>query len=235
MQNGMNVQERFDGSKDILESLAPQSFLDHTLYEDVSKAIHHSTNGVSEYKSGFLVKAVEGFYDGPFSDPGFSYRLKQSLDVYWEDDGLGNERQYQQAEDFITAACDIHSKIFCLGSKRKQTRFEIFRKVNRAKQILDSTEEFQFDLGQLARECIMSKYCLVRNFKQLFQVPPQKYFTARKMEFARSLLAKGNHIGNVAYRLGYPDVFSFGKQFKKYVGVSPGKIRKIKTDLPEAA
>jgi AraC-like DNA-binding protein len=86
--------------------------------------------------------------------------------------------------------------------------------------------EFQFDLGQLARECIMSKYCLVRNFKQLFHVPPQKYFTTRKMEFARSLLARGNHIGAVAFRVGYPDVYGFSKQFKKYMGVSPGRIRK---------
>ena len=83
----MNVQERFDGSK--VDTLMPQPFLDHSLFHDVSKAIHHSTNGVSEYKSGCLVKVVEGFYNGPFSDPGFTYRLKQSLDVYWEDDGLG--------------------------------------------------------------------------------------------------------------------------------------------------
>jgi len=203
-----------------------QHFFDAALLADVGQVIMLSTNMISPYKDGYRLDALDGIYNGPFFDPGFTYRLKQSLDVYWEDDSWDNSLYYQQAEGFVQTACNIHHAMFGLLSKKNETRFEIFRRVCKAKQILDGEQGIYFNLEMLAKECTMSKYFLVRTFKQVYQVTPQKYVAYRKMEMAVTLLLQGFQLRHVAEKLGYPDVFGFSKQFKKYKGISPGKIRK---------
>lgn len=207
-------------------ALSDRPFFDAALLAEVGQAIQLSTNQVSTYKAGCRQGRYEGFCKGPFFDPGFTYRLKQSLDVYWEDDVWDNSLYYQQAETLVQTACEIHQSMFTLVSKKNETRFEIFRRVSKAKQILDSEQGIHFNLEMLSRECIMSKYFLVRNFKQVYRVTPQKYITYRKLDMAMRLLLEGVQLRIVSERLGYPDVFSFSKQFKKYKGISPGKVRK---------
>lgn len=68
--------------------------------------------------------------------------------------------------------------------------------------------------------------CGYERFRKLFKthmgVAPGEYRIKCRIEQASSMLASGqSSVKEVAIALGYPDVFSFSKQFKKVVGVAP--------------
>lgn len=68
-------------------------------------------------------------------------------------------------------------------------------------------------------------------FRKVFRdhvgVSPGEYRIRRRIDAARALIAHGGLTNKeVAFRLGYPDPFTFSKQFKRYVGVSPDAFRR---------
>jgi AraC family transcriptional regulator of arabinose operon len=64
-------------------------------------------------------------------------------------------------------------------------------------------------------------------FRDRVGVSPGEYRIRRRIDRARALIAQ-QHMSNkqVAYELGYADPFTFSKQFKQVVGVSPEVFRK---------
>lgn len=64
-------------------------------------------------------------------------------------------------------------------------------------------------------------------FRQRMGLPPGEYRIRRRVDRARTLIAQ-DRLSNkeVAYRLRYPDPFTFSKQFKRYTGVSPDAFRR---------
>jgi AraC-like DNA-binding protein len=70
-------------------------------------------------------------------------------------------------------------------------------------------------------------------FRQLFRLRcglgPGEYRLKRRLELAQRLLASGDAaIKEVAKACGYPDVYSFSKQFKRQAGLSPGQFLKAR-------
>lgn len=64
-------------------------------------------------------------------------------------------------------------------------------------------------------------------FRAHFGLAPHQYRIQRRIEHAQTLLAEENQtLKETAYALGYPDPFSFAKQFKQVTGVSPGAYRR---------
>jgi AraC-like DNA-binding protein len=204
-----------------------ESYLDRDLITEVSEGIVFFDSARQRHASYYSCGKLSQYYNRPFFDAEFLYRLKQSLEIYWEDDTLDASDHYQFAEDLINRGSDIHQHISSLPNKRKITRMEILRRVNRAKEILDSNETVQFDLDKLARECTMSKYFFIRSFKNVFHLTPQKYFIRKKLRGAKKLLRDGMSVTLVAKVLGYPDVFTFSKQFKKYEGTPPVLFKRV--------
>lgn len=56
-------------------------------------------------------------------------------------------------------------------------------------------------------------------------MPPREYRIRQKIRKAEDAIATGEDISTVAESLGYPDYFTFAKQFKKYTGYTPAKYR----------
>ncbi|RKN86121.1 helix-turn-helix transcriptional regulator [Paenibacillus ginsengarvi] len=70
-----------------------------------------------------------------------------------------------------------------------------------------------------------------RTFRSVYGTSPSSYVLQLKMAAAREMLARSSWtLTEIALSVGYPDLFSFSKAFKKYSGMSPGEYRK---SLPE--
>lgn len=64
-------------------------------------------------------------------------------------------------------------------------------------------------------------------FAQVFKKSPTEYITSVRINAAKELLETSNkQLHEIAYLTGWTDVYYFGKQFKKIVGVSPGSYRR---------
>lgn len=54
---------------------------------------------------------------------------------------------------------------------------------------------------------------------------PSRYRLRHRMERAASLLSAGVSIAETARKLGYPDVYVFTAQFRRFIGMPPGRYR----------
>lgn len=64
-------------------------------------------------------------------------------------------------------------------------------------------------------------------FARLFGESPIEYITARRIEAAEYMLENSDKkLTEISTLVGYNDVYYFGRQFKRKLGISPGKYRK---------
>ncbi len=84
--------------------------------------------------------------------------------------------------------------------------------------------EKKIDIAQMALEYGMSPNKFREYFCSIMKKTPKKYFLDYKMSRAKELLGTGRYqVSEVAYLLGYDDIFYFSKLFKRKEGVSPKK------------
>jgi AraC family transcriptional regulator len=81
------------------------------------------------------------------------------------------------------------------------------------------------DLSDLAR---LSPYHFARAFKRSFGVPPHRYHMMRRVEEAKTLLAKpGVSVTEVGVRLGFAQTSAFTSGFHKLTGMTPTQFRRV--------
>jgi AraC family transcriptional regulator len=82
-------------------------------------------------------------------------------------------------------------------------------------------------LATLARLARLSTYYFCRAFKQSFGVPPHRYHVNRRIEHAKSLLAKpAASVTEVGLAVGFSETSSFTAAFHKTAGLTPTAYRR---------
>ncbi len=138
-------------------------------------------------------------------------------------------------EKMLQAHRGVSAEIARLPAFRFSTRVEIYRRLHRAKDFIDSCYQQPIQLPQIARIAQLSRYHFLRLFKTAFNETPYQYLTHRRLETARTLLAKTDlPITQVCYEAGFEDLSSFGRLFRRFSGLSPKAFRRHETRLNEA-
>jgi len=85
----------------------------------------------------------------------------------------------------------------------------------------------RLDTATLAASYGLSYERFRKIFRERTGISPGEYRIRRRIDRARVLIAQ-DRLSNkeVAYQLGYADPFTFSKQFKQVVGVSPELFRR---------
>ncbi len=81
-------------------------------------------------------------------------------------------------------------------------------------------------ISDMADTFFISQARLSRIFRKYTQTTPLKYLSHIRFCYADRLLHEGKSICEVAAMFGYADQFSFSKQFKKSMGISPSVSRR---------
>jgi AraC family transcriptional regulator len=80
----------------------------------------------------------------------------------------------------------------------------------------------QVPLAKLAELVRLSPYYFCRAFKQSFGLPPHRYHTSRRIERAKSLLAKSSpSVTDIGLTVGFSETSSFTAAFRKATGLTP--------------
>ncbi len=80
----------------------------------------------------------------------------------------------------------------------------------------------QIPLATLAELVGLSAYHFCRAFKQSFGLPPHRYHTSRRIEHAKTLLAKHSmSVTDVGMSVGFAETSSFTAAFRKATGLTP--------------
>jgi AraC-like DNA-binding protein len=94
--------------------------------------------------------------------------------------------------------------------------------VGRARAHLGERWDQRVTLAELATVAGLSRFELVRRFRQDNGVTPHAFQTNLRIEYARRLLAAGEAPAAVAAECGFADQPHLSRVFKRAVGVSPG-------------
>jgi AraC family transcriptional regulator len=85
----------------------------------------------------------------------------------------------------------------------------------------------QISLAALAQLVGLSPYHFCRTFKQSFGMPPHRYHNSRRIEHAKSLLAKpASMVTEIGLSVGFGDTSSFTSVFHKMTGLTPTAYRR---------
>ena len=81
-------------------------------------------------------------------------------------------------------------------------------------------------LDELAESTGMSKYSLIRKFREKTGYPPLEYFTRLKIQRACQLLqTEGKKVKDISEELGFSSPYYFSLVFKHYTNLSPSQFR----------
>ncbi len=91
------------------------------------------------------------------------------------------------------------------------------------KHLLDNLTD-NVRLEELARVAGLSPFYLQREFVRSYGVSPLEFLLRHRVKLAVELLSKGMPLADVALETGFYDQSHFNRQFKRIVGVSPGRF-----------
>jgi len=109
-----------------------------------------------------------------------------------------------------------------------ETANETKQLVKEIREYLEEKAEESIVLEQLEIHFSLSKYHLIRIFKQETNMTPMQYHRLLKMRRARTLLELDHiSIKQIAHRLGYSSIQAFSRAFKQETGMSPRAYQQL--------
>lgn len=104
-----------------------------------------------------------------------------------------------------------------------------------AQNYLESNYQKEIRLSTLARNLGLNRSYFTKRFRQATGKPPQQYLLDLRMSRAAALMREhGLAPGEAAAEVGYPDIFSFSRMFKRHFGLSPSQYCQEADDSPTA-
>lgn len=119
---------------------------------------------------------------------------------------------------------ETQGRLSKLDAARESTRLELMRRLERARGFLLDSLDRIVSLDEVARHAGMSPFHLNRCFRQVYGDTPARYHTAARLDRAADYLRRGRmSVTQTAALMGYSDIATFSKAFKRRFGVSPSR------------
>ncbi|MCO6478908.1 MAG: helix-turn-helix domain-containing protein [Phaeodactylibacter sp.] len=132
---------------------------------------------------------------------------------------------YTLAEKLLRSQRQVEQHLQGITAKRRSTREELYRRLCIARQYILENFHKDIELDALSRQAALSKYHLLRTYKEAFGATPYRQVLDLRLEASKELLAEGHTLEDIAFRLGFSDRRSFTKAFKKGFGMAPSVMR----------
>jgi AraC-like DNA-binding protein len=101
------------------------------------------------------------------------------------------------------------------------------KQIGRAIALIHRDPARSWTLASLASEVAMSRSAFAARFTALVGEPAMHYLARWRMHVALNWLKEdGTALGELASRLGYQSEAAFSRAFKRFIGVSPGAVRR---------
>lgn len=119
--------------------------------------------------------------------------------------------------------CESESASWLLATRKKE--------ISSVLSIIHNRPDERWTIESLAKEVAVSRTKLFNKFTEVVGISPIQYLTNWRIDLSKRLLMTTlSPIVEVANSVGYESEASFGRVFKKFEGISPGKYRKSKRD-----
>lgn len=146
--------------------------------------------------------------------------------------GLGTQIALEEyfcdlLEGMLQVHRNIYQEIEKLPPVRYSTRVEIYRRLHRAKDFIDSNFKENIGLMEMADIASLSRYHFLRLFKTAFEETPHQYLIRKRLDAAQNLLLSTNmSITQICFEVGFESLSSINRLFSQHVGQSPRNFRR---------
>lgn len=136
------------------------------------------------------------------------------------------ETYYLLMEKMVFLYSRINQEIQKVKAAKAATRKELYKRLYYAKDYIDTCYMNHITLGELAGVACLNPAYFLRQWKNYFGGTPHQYLMAKRVAVARHLLATTRHsVTEICYTVGYEDISSFIKLFRKYYLLTPEKYQ----------
>jgi AraC family transcriptional regulator len=109
-----------------------------------------------------------------------------------------------------------------IESKKRSTKYEIYNRLNKAKDYIHSNAGEKIDLELLGKVSALSPHHLLRKFRSAYGITPHQYLTSIRLQKAKGLLINSKiSITEICNAVGFESLSSFSLLFKKNFSQSP--------------
>jgi len=148
----------------------------------------------------------------------FSHVLNTSKRSYQQFAQLFNSLQCEKNPLILETLVIEYLKNFFLIKKQDKSDPINIRKV---KELISDELDINHTLDDLAQESGLSRFHMIRSFKQVYGLSPHAYQLDERIKKAKSLLKAGHTIIETSQLLGFADQSHLQRNFKKRLAVTP--------------
>lgn len=160
-------------------------------------------------------------------------QLNHGADVFFKDKVIYDQRLFSTlfylSQNIDNRAIDYETELMsALSELVKQFATEIHfqhKELILFREFVQDDLSGRFSLEQTARKFGVNKYKLLRLFKHETGLTPNSFITLKRIEQAKRMLAEHGDLPEIAFCTGFYDLSHFNREFKRYVGVTPGTYR----------
>lgn len=106
--------------------------------------------------------------------------------------------------------------------------------VAKAREVLTERLAERVSLDELASSAGLSRFHLLRVFREATGLPPHAFQSQLRVEAAKRLLAAGEPIVRVATQVGFADQSHFTRVFREFTGATPSQYRASRREIAPA-
>jgi AraC-like DNA-binding protein len=149
-------------------------------------------------------------------------RLKeQNATQVWLEDQF-----FAVAKALLSVRANTHRQARSIPAKKLSTRVELYRRLLRGKDYLDSFFCEDMRLDRVASDACLSPYHFHRLFREVFGATPNQYLQRRRLANARDLLRSTERtVTEICLEVGFESMTSFSALFRRIYGCSPREYR----------
>ncbi|HMS63795.1 MAG TPA: AraC family transcriptional regulator [Ignavibacteria bacterium] len=153
-------------------------------------------------------------------------KLHLASKVNYDDSNWINEHFYFILEKLLIIHKNLYEEISKLPPVKLSTKIEIYKRICRAKEFMDSCYAKPINLESISKEACLSQFHFLRLFKSIYKKTPHQYLTGKRLGKAFNLLSETDKsITDICFETGYESMGSFSTLVKKNFGLSPEMLR----------
>ncbi len=136
-------------------------------------------------------------------------------------------------DQFLAVAgslCQLHRQAGkhaeLIPARKFATRMELYRRLLRGKDYMDSFFGAHVHLGEVAGKACLSTYHFHRLFREVFGETPNQYLQRKRLSNAKRMLERGERsVTDICLEVGFESITSFSGLFHRNFGCSPREYR----------
>jgi len=153
-------------------------------------------------------------------------KLHLASKVNYDDENFLKEQFYELLEKLLIVHRNLYEEIERLPPVKLSTKIELYKRVCRAKEFIDSSFTEKITLEKISKEACLSQFHFLRLFKTVYKQTPHQYLTKKRISRAMNLLRNTDKsITEICFDIGFESVSSFSWLFRKNFGLSPEVCR----------